>query len=172
MNEILTTMNIKSLITSIEKNLDDFYVICSQHPNIDSNLSERIDWINAKFADWPSCIFRVDFTNQNINTEIKKIKSSIKKGKIPNGWTIGPLTKPKDLEKRLIKLGFSKVYQQSGMILELTKLKDLPIINNELEIDLVNTEVKLAWWSKNVSEVFNINLSICWTKSLNIAKNK
>lgn len=160
MNEILNTTNIKSLITAIEKNLDNFYVTCSQHPNIDSNLSERIDWVNAKFADWPSCIFRVDFTNQDINTEIKRIKSLIKKGKIPNGWTVGPLTKPKDLEKHLLKLGFSNVYQQSGMVFELTKLKDTSFITNEIEVNLVNTKVKLDCWSKNVSEVFNIKIDI------------
>jgi len=158
MNEILNTTDNNSLLFAIEKNLNDFYIISSQHPNFDSNLSKTINWVKAKFADWPSCIFRANFVKQNIDSEIKKIKSLIKKEQAPNGWTIGPLTKPKNLGRYLERCGFSKVYHQSGMAVNLIKIKETPIIESDLVINVVTTVDQLKMWSENVSTVFNIKV--------------
>ena len=51
----------KSLLIAIECNLDDFYVKCSNHPNFNSQSGDKINWVKAKYADWPDCIFKVNF---------------------------------------------------------------------------------------------------------------
>jgi len=160
MNEILNKTDTNSLLFAIETNLNDFYIRSSQHPNFDSNLKKTINWVKAKSADWPSCIFRANFGKQNIDSKIKKIISLIKKDKAPNGWTVGPLTKPKNLGQYLEKNGFSNVYHQSGMAVNLIKIKETPIIQNNLEICKVTNPDQLIKWSENVSKVFNIKIDI------------
>lgn len=164
MNKILNKISQKSINYYIEKNLDDFYTKSSEHPNFTSQIENKISWVFAKSVDWPNCIFRANLKNLNIDNEINYIKELIRKGKAPNGWTVGPLTIPKNLGNILEKNGFSNVYQQAGMAIEIKNLKDKSIDRNDLIIEKVDNETSLNQWSKIVSLVFGLNVDFDFLK--------
>ncbi len=168
MNAFLDEINKETINSYIERNLDDFYIKASEHPNFISRVENKISWVLARYADWPDCIFRVDFENLDVNKEINKVKRLIKKGEVPNGWTVGPMTKPNNLGSFLVKNGFSNVYQQAGMALELKNLDRQELKANNSKIEKVENEVTLIQWSNIVSKVFNIKVDISLLKFLYI----
>ena len=127
MKELLKEISADSINFYIEQNLDNFYTKSSEHPNFISHIENKISWVFARNADWPECIFRVNFENLNLENEIKNVEKLIRKKKAPNGWTLGPLTIPKNLGDSLEKYGFSNVYQQAGMAVELKNIEDRKI---------------------------------------------
>ncbi|MHA2006337.1 MAG: GNAT family N-acetyltransferase [Promethearchaeota archaeon] len=158
MENILKKVSTKSINYYIEKNLDDFYTKASTHSNFSSHLEKKISWIVPKKADWPEAIFRANFDNLNIENEITIIKKLIQEKQAPNGWTVGPLTKPENLGKFLEKNGFSNVYQQVGMALDLEDLKKQVVDNSELIVEIVEDTEQLKRWVEVVSSVFDINV--------------
>lgn len=157
-NNILKEISSDSINSYIEKNLDDFYIKSSQHANFNSRLEDKISWVFAKNADWPNCIFRANFVDLNIENEILEIKKLIQEGKAPNGWTVGPLTKPINLGYLLEKNGFSNVYQQAGMAIDLKNIKNEIIYENDLEVELVDDKESLEQWANTVSLVFGVKV--------------
>ena len=166
MNKILNKISSKSINDLIEKNLNDFYTKSSEHSNFISRIEDKISWVLAKNADWPNCIFRADFENLNIKKEINNIEKLIRKRKAPNGWTVGPLTKPKNLGNYLEKYNFSNVYQQAGMAIELQEVVGRKIEKKDLIIERVDNEEKLTQWSEVVSKVFNLKVDFDLLKFL------
>ena len=148
----------KFLLSSIEYNLDEFYLKCSKHPNFESMDTDKLKWVRSIKADWPNCIFQAKFNATDINFEIENVKRLIQQDKAPNGWTIGPLTKPKNLGKILLNHEFSDVFQQAGMALNLSKLKMSSSTNTALKVKIVENEEELSNWSDLVSTVFHIKV--------------
>ncbi|MFX1571416.1 MAG: GNAT family N-acetyltransferase [Promethearchaeota archaeon] len=157
-NKILKEKSLNSINYYIERNLDDFYIKSSQHSNFNSRLEDKISWIFAKNADWPNCIFRANFVDLNIEHEIREIRKLIKENKAPNGWTVGPLTKPSNLGSFLEENDFSKVYHQTGMAVDLRYIEDIKIENNDLKVKLIKSDKSLKQWAKIVSLGFGIKV--------------
>jgi len=158
MKGILKDTSSESVVLASEKNLHDFYIKSSEHPNFTSNIEDKISWIMAKYSTFPSIIFRANFENLDVEHEIKNVIKLIREGKAPNGWAIGPLTRPKDLGSILEKNGFSAVYHQAGMALDLTNLKDQTVDIENFIVKIVDNEESLKQWGKNVSLVFNLKV--------------
>jgi hypothetical protein len=159
MKDILKKISSKSINSYIEKNLDDFYIKSSMHPNFVSQLDNKTKWLLAKKADWPECIFRANFKSKNITkAEINHIKSLIEEGKVPNGWKVGPLTTPSNLGSILEKSGFKEVYHQSGMAIDLKKLMKYFNVQNKLKVIKIDNEDTLKQWIEIVSKVFAIRI--------------
>jgi len=170
MKENLKQITSNTINFYIEQNLDDFYINSSQHPNFISRIEDKISWILARNADWPDCIFRVNFENLNMKSEIKEVKNLIRNGKAPNGWTVGPLTRPRNLGNKLMKYGFSDIYHQVGMAIELKYLDKKPINANKLIIQKIENKESLIQWSNVVSEVFNLKLELDYLNFLFLQK--
>jgi hypothetical protein len=166
MNKILKEIIPESITYYIEKNLDDFYTKSSEHQNFSSSNNTNLNWVLAKNADWPDCIFKANYENINLKKEILNVQTLIRKGKAPNGWTVGPLSTPKNLGEILEKFGFSNVYQQAGMALDLKNLNKVEIKDTNLTIEKVDNEDSLNHWSKLVSEVFNLRVDFDFLKYL------
>ncbi len=166
MNEILNKISPNTIDFYIEKNLDDFYSKSSEHSNFLSRIEDKISWVFAKKADWPDCIFRANFENLDVKKQIIEVKKLIQEGKAPNGWTVGPLTRPKNLGKTLEKCGFSNVYHQAGMSVELKNIKDRKIEKKDLKIKEVDNEESLKQWSEVVSQGFGIKVDFDLLKFL------
>jgi len=158
MSKILNKISSKTINFYIEQNLNDFYTKSSYHPNFTSHLEDKISWVDSRNVDWPKCIFRADFENLNAENEISNIKRLIQEGKAPNGWTVGPLTKPDNLGMILEKNGFLNVYQQAGMAVDLKDLKKKIIDEKDLVVEIVDNEESLKHWIKVVSSVFGIKI--------------
>lgn len=158
MKGLLKDISADSINFYIEQNLDDFYIKSSEHSNFISHIEDKISWVLAKEADWPEGIFRVDFENLNVENEIAIVKKLIQEGKAPNGWTVGPLTTPKNLGSILEKFGFSNVYYQAGMALELEDITNQVITENGLDIEIVEDKEHLRQWIDVVTTVFNIKV--------------
>lgn len=148
----------KFLLSSIEQNLDNFYLKCSNHSNFESMDTNHLKWVRAHNADWPSCIFYANFNDLDVDSEIKNVRSLINSEKAPDGWTVGPLTKPKSLGKKLLKYGFSEVFHQAGMAIDLLKIKLSPNINSSLIVKKIEYKEELDDWSQVVSSVFHITV--------------
>lgn len=148
----------KFLLKSIEQNLDEFYLMCSRHPNFEFMDTDKLKWIQAKNADWPSGIFYANFKNSELINEIKLMKDLIQSDEAPDGWTVGPLTRPKKFGKVLLKHDFLEVFHQAGMALHLSKLSTPTNINDALDVLVVENEEDLSYWGKIVSSVFHIKV--------------
>lgn len=166
MNLFMDEINKETINSYIERNLDDFYIKASEHTNFSSRIENKISWVLAKTADWPDCIFRANFENLNIKKEIKNVKKLIRKKRAPNGWTVGPLTKPSNLGSMLEKYGFSNVYQQAGMAVDLKDIENIKITNKKLVIEKVDNEESLRLWNGIVSKVFGIKVDFDFLKFL------
>ena len=166
MNEILNDMNRETLLKAIEENLDNFYIQSATYPNIYSKISDKINWVYAKYNDWPSCIFKANFKSNSIENEIEKVKSLIIRNEAPNGWTIGPLTQPKNLGQYLENNGFSNVYHQSGMAIKLNKILNTPTSSYELKVNYINNIEGLKLWVDVVSSSFNIKIDLSFLRFL------
>jgi len=166
MNNLLNRKDKKALLIAIENNLDDFYIKCSNHPNFDLVHSDKINWVRAKYVDWPNCIFKVNFKNLDIDSEINQVKLLIRNREAPNAWTLGPLTEPSSLGFKLEEYGFLNVYQQAGMVLNLQDLTKLDFKSVESEMKIVNNLPMLQEWSKIVSLVFNLKVDLDLLKYL------
>jgi len=171
MNSVLKEIISESINYYIEKNLDDFYTKSSEHSNFISQIDDKISWVSSKNGDWPDCIFRANFENLNLKKEILSVKKLIRKKRAPNGWTVGPLTKPKNLGSMLEKYGFSNVYQQAGMAVELENLKNIIINENDLIVEKVDNEEELTYWSETVSKGFNLRIDFDFLKFLYLQKD-
>ena len=158
MSEILKKVSQNTINSYIEKNLDDFYTKSSAHSNFNSHIEKKISWVLAKEVDWPECIFRADLENLSTQYEITAVKKLIQEGKAPNGWTVGPLTTPKNLGSILEKFGFSNVYHQAGMALELKDITNQVVTENELDIEIVEDKEHLKQWIDVVLTVFSIKI--------------
>ena len=166
MNKISTQLSDKSILDAIEKNLDDFYIKSSAHENYDSKITDMLSWVLAKESDWPSCIFKVNFKETDMNNQIVQVMKSIKNEIAPNNWTIGPLSIPKDLGNILINFGFSEVYHQSGMAVDLlTMIKKTKDLGN-LTVERVRSKESSDIWANLVSEVFGIKVDKDFIKYL------
>ena len=166
MKELLKEISADSINFYIEQNLDNFYTKSSEHPNFISHIENKISWVFARNADWPECIFRVNFENLNLENEIKNVEKLIRKKKAPNGWTLGPLTIPKNLGDSLEKYGFSNVYQQAGMAVELKNIEDRKIEKSNLKVKRVENEELLKSWANVVGDVFGIKVDFDMLKFL------
>ncbi|MFW9875849.1 MAG: hypothetical protein ACFFG0_22320, partial [Candidatus Thorarchaeota archaeon] len=102
----------------------------------------------------------------DVEDEIFNLKRLIKEGKAPNGWTIGPLTKPDNLGKILENDGFLDVYHQAGMAVELNHLKKPIMDKKDLIIKIVDSEESLQQWITVVSSVFGIKIDFALVKFL------
>jgi hypothetical protein len=158
MKNILKKISSKTINFYIEKNLDDFYIKSSQHPNFISHLEDKISWVDSGNVDWPKCIFRADLKNLDIKNEISIIKKLVQENKAPNGWTVGPLTKPNDLGLILEKNGFLSAYHQAGMAINLKNLKKKRVMENDLEVEMIEKEESLKQWITVVSTVFGLKI--------------
>ena len=158
MVRILKKVSSKSIQFYIEQNLDDFYTKSSKQLNFISHIENKIRWVSSKNADWPEGIFRADFENLNVENEVILVKKLIQDNQAPNGWTVGPLTKPTNLGMFLEKIGFSNVYQQAGMALDLKDLKNQISDESELLVELVEDKEHLKQWAEVVSLVFSIKV--------------
>ena len=158
MVSLLKKVSSKSIDFYVEQNLDDFYTKSSKHHNFISHIENKISWVSSKNADWPEGIFKADFENLNVENEVIIVKKLIQGKQAPNGWTVGPLTKPKNLGIFLEKIGFSNVYQQAGMTLDLKDLKYQVSDENELIVEIVEDAEHLKQWAEVVSSVFGIKI--------------
>ena len=158
MSEFLKKVSRNTINSYIEKNLDDFYTKSSTHSNFNSHIEKKISWVLAKEVDWPEGIFRADFKNLNIEYEIAGVKKLIQEGLAPNGWTVGPLTIPKNLGSILEKFGFSNVYHQAGMALKLEDITNQAVTENGLKIEVVEDKKHLKQWIDVVSTVFSLKV--------------
>lgn len=148
----------KNVFESIENNLISFYKTCAEHPNVISTVQDSLGWVQSTEGEWPYGIYYSKFKPFNITRKIKKIKELILKKRIPNAWTVGPMSKPRNLEVILKKVGFNVVYQQMGMAIELCKLNAFdPKINN-FTITQITHKTLLINWIDVVSNVFNIQI--------------
>jgi predicted acetyltransferase len=68
------------------------------------------------------------------------------------------LTTPKNLGSILERFGFSNVYHQAGMALELEDITNQEITENGLEIEIVKDKDHLRQWIDVVSTVFGIQI--------------
>ncbi|MFX0058148.1 MAG: GNAT family N-acetyltransferase [Candidatus Hodarchaeota archaeon] len=166
MNKILNDIDKETLIKAIEDNLDNFYIQSAIYPNFYSKISDKINWVYAKYSDWPSCIFKANFKINSIENEIEEIKSLIIRDEAPNGWTVGPLSQPRDLGQYLEKSGFLNVYHQSGMAIKLNNIVNIPIISNELKVNVINNIEGLKLWVNVVSSSFNIKIDLNFLRLL------
>lgn len=158
MKDILKKISSKSINYYIENNLDDFYIKASIHSNFSSHLEKKISWVVAKEADWPESIFRADIGNLALEYEISTVIKLIREGSAPNGWIVGPLTTPKNLGSILEKFGFSNVYHQAGMALELEDIANHVVTKNGLNIEIIEDKKHLKQWIDVVSTVFNLKV--------------
>jgi GNAT superfamily N-acetyltransferase len=166
MQNILEEIAKNSINFYIESNLDDFYLKSSLHPNFISHIEDKISWVMTEKVDWPMAIFKANFENLNMKKEISNIIALIEEKKAPNGWTVGPLTKPENLGAHLEKRGFQNVYQQAGMAINLTDLK-IPLEDRcELQVEVIEEFNNLKHWIKVVSTVFAIKIDFELIESL------
>ncbi|MFW9949254.1 MAG: GNAT family N-acetyltransferase [Candidatus Thorarchaeota archaeon] len=146
------------IFESIDNNLLNFYKTCAEHPNVISTVQDSLRWVQSTKGEWPYGIYYAEFKSFNIARKIKKVKESILKKRIPNAWTVGPMSRPRNLGAILEKIGFKVVYQQTGMAAELSKLGTFDPKINDFTITQITHKTLLTSWIDVVSNVFNIQI--------------
>ncbi len=144
-------MNDDRIVSAIESNLFEFYWTVATFSGRPYYSDPFLSWVNCAPSRWPSTIFAANFLSADAEEKICFVKDSIRSGKAPNSWSIGPSTNPEELAELLVRNGFEKVWGTAGMGMELSELKDGIDAPPGLEITVVSDERDLRDWSRVVA---------------------
>jgi ribosomal protein S18 acetylase RimI-like enzyme len=140
-------MSILESTFAIESNLFDFFRTVARLSKRTFYTDKHISWVNCAPSPWPCEIFDTNFSIENVNENIMFVKNQIEHGIAPKIWVTGPSMHPKNLDEQLMKCGFAKRDEATGMALDFSKLKsDVERIPG-FDIQIVTDEKNLRDWA-------------------------
>jgi ribosomal protein S18 acetylase RimI-like enzyme len=143
-------MSILENTYSIENNLFDFFRTVSRLSKRTFYTDRHISWVNCAPSPWPCGIFDTNLGTNNIKENIASVKEQIKRRIAPKIWMTGPSMRPSNLDEQLLKCGFVKQDELTGMALEFPKLKSDFQRTDGLDVQIVTDEKNLRDWAKVV----------------------
>ena len=144
-------MDDADLIRAIEGNLFDFYRRAAALTGLPARFDPELSWVNGAPSRWPNTIFGADFSESDATVKIRFARDAIRDGTAPPFWSIGPSTRPADLDRRLLAEGFEKAWDTAGMGMNLSELVSDSNSPKEWTIDRVKDDRTLGEWSRVVS---------------------
>jgi hypothetical protein len=140
-------MSILENTYSIESNLYDFYRTVSRFSKRTFYTDRHISWVNCAPSPWPCGIFDANLNTKDIKESIVSIKNQMVRGITPKVWMTGPSMHPSNLDEQLVKNGFVKQSELTGMALEFSHLKSDFERTPGLDIQIVTDEKNLRDWA-------------------------
>jgi hypothetical protein len=144
-------MSILENTFSIENNLYDFIRTVARISKRTLYSDRHITWVNCAPSPWPSGIFDANLNNKNIRESIGSLKDQMQRGIAPKVWMTGPSMKPTNLEEQLVKCGFVKQHEMTGMALDFSNLKSDFQRFPGLDVQIVTDAKNLRDWATVVS---------------------
>ncbi len=145
------TMNDTDLIRAIEGNLFDFYRLAAALAGLPAQFDPELSWVNGAPSRWPNTIFGADFPGSDATEKIRFARDAVRDGTAPPFWSVGPSTRPADLDLRLPAEGFEKAWDTAGMGMNLSELKSDSDSPQEWTMERVEDDRTLGEWSRVVS---------------------
>jgi ribosomal protein S18 acetylase RimI-like enzyme len=127
----------------IESNLFDFYQTVARLSKRSFYTDKYISWVNCAPSPWPCAIFNTNFSIENVKEKIHSIKKQIARGIVPNRWLTGPSMRPNNFNEQLLKSGFIKQDEATGMALDFIDLKSDSKQIDGLDIQIVTDATNL-----------------------------
>ncbi|MCJ7833124.1 MAG: hypothetical protein MUQ20_01905, partial [Deltaproteobacteria bacterium] len=144
-------MSIIEKTLAVETNLFELFLTIARLSNRSVYADKSIAWVNCAPAKWPYGIFGANFETENVEEKIKSIREQIGQGNAPRLWMTGPSMRPENLDEYLVKFGFVRKSEATGMALSLSDLKADFELPSGLEIRTVTEERALNDWARVVT---------------------
>jgi hypothetical protein len=144
-------MSILESTYSIENNLYDFIRTVARLSKRTLYSDRHITWVNCSPSPWPSGIFDANLASKNIKESIGSIKDQMQRGIAPKIWMTGPAMKPSNLDEQLMKAGFVKQDEMTGMALDFSGLNSDFQRMPGLDIQIVTDAKNLRDWATVVA---------------------
>ncbi len=140
-------MSILENTYSIESNLFDFFRTVSRFSKRTFYTDRHISWVNCAPSPWPCGIFDANLSSKNVKDNIVSVKNQMARGITPKVWMTGPSMRPNNLDEHLVKNGFVKQGELTGMALDFSNLKSDFQRTSGLDIQIVTDEKNLRDWA-------------------------
>jgi GNAT superfamily N-acetyltransferase len=144
-------MTDSEITLAIETNLFELYRLVAMSSGRPLYIGPFVSWINCAPSRWPNTIFAPNFGAEDADERIRFVKDHIRDGSAPNNWSTGPSTRPADLETRLEKEGFERMWTTAGMGMELSELKSDFETPRGLKVEIVSDGRALRDWARVVA---------------------
>lgn len=144
-------MNDAELIRAVEANLFVFYRRAAALAELPARFEPDLSWVNGAPSRWPNTIFGANFPDTDAEEIIRFARDAIRKGTAPPFWSVGPSTRPADLDRQLLAEGFEKAWDTAGMGMNLPELMTDLDAPRELTIERVADDRTLGDWARVVS---------------------
>jgi GNAT superfamily N-acetyltransferase len=144
-------MDDAELILATEGNLFDFYRRAAALAGLPARFEPELSWVNGAPSRWPNTIFGADFPDSDATEKIRFAREAVGDGTAPPFWSVGPSTRPADLDRRLPAEGFEKAWDTAGMGMNLSELISGSDSPREWTIERVENDRTLGDWSRVVS---------------------
>jgi len=151
MKKSLKDLSKNEISEIIEESLSDYCFNVARSGNKPCGKERNISWVKTCPSVWPNFILNINFTEEKIGDQIEQVITQINTGDLPDEWIIGPKKNPVDLCEYLIKYGFVKKYEMSGMAIDLSKLDEKVSIPQNVRIQIVDNIELLKIWTEIVS---------------------
>ncbi|HYE08839.1 MAG TPA: GNAT family N-acetyltransferase [Patescibacteria group bacterium] len=135
----------------IEKGIDISWFTWGKMRDSTLNLGE-VCYIKSDNNKGPERIFKVSFSEEDIDQKIVKMIAAIRAGIMPNSMLITPNTTPKNLVEILVEKGFQIDDSDPCMMLELNNFTSSKNVNENISVLLLETEELLPKWVDIVSK--------------------
>lgn len=139
------------LIFIIEDSQYELSSKAAQQNKIQLHVSDEVSWTRNKSLKLPNTIFRIKFKKGLEDLHLKKIIRQIKNKNAPQLLMTGPASYSRDLHNHLLKNGFKKAFEASGMAIDLNHLNINFRKPAELGIKIVKDMKILCKWSEIVA---------------------
>ena len=110
-----------------------------------------ISWVNCAPSRWPNGIFGSNFEPEETEEKIRFVVEQISRGMAPRFWLTGPAMQPANLEECLVRSGFERKSEVTGMGLDLGDLKSDFDMPPGFEIRTVEDDRSLFDWARIVA---------------------
>ncbi len=154
--------NPKQIIEAIEKSWFEQFAFWGSAPSrevYEDQYLKRVTLFAPERAQF-NCVHLAQFTPENLHMKIEETLEYFKSRKLPVQWSIGPSTRPIDLEKHLQDKGFSKVSgDMPGMAVELESMNENFPEPTGFTIKPVEDIETLKDWMQAATEGFGLKQS-------------
>ena len=156
MDTILKDFSQLKLNAAIERNIIEQYpVIFSSLPDFEMNDTEKLVWfVTGLPYSYLNYVLLAQYRQDEIDAGIEATLQPFRSRRVPLTWSVGPSTKPTDIGIHLISHGLIPTRTETGMAIDLRKIKENFPAPSGLIIEKVRNEQTLQKWFRAVAASF------------------
>ncbi|MEI7983837.1 MAG: GNAT family N-acetyltransferase [Bacteroidota bacterium] len=155
------TLTLEELNRINDENLFDYIKVFCQAEVVEFNDNDEclsvVNNING-ISMITNCVNRANFSASDVDGCIDRVLNKFRSRGLPLMWTVGPITKPENLGKYLLKKGMMHVDTYTKMAIALDSLNREHRLSDDFEIFEVTEKSLLDKWFN----IYSVSFDLSW----------